>query len=54
MIVCAPLSSRLVARFGTRRVVTAGMLLFAHVARAAFVHAMARASLAAGAEHADH
>jgi EmrB/QacA subfamily drug resistance transporter len=29
MIVCAPLSSRLVARFGTRRVVTAGMVLFA-------------------------
>ena len=29
MIVFAPLSSKLVARFGTKRVVTAGMLLFA-------------------------
>ena len=29
MIVCAPLSSQLVVRLGTKRVVTAGMLLFA-------------------------
>ena len=29
MIVCAPLSARLVARLGAKRVVTAGMLLFA-------------------------
>ncbi|HTE60530.1 MAG TPA: MFS transporter, partial [Solirubrobacteraceae bacterium] len=28
MIVCAPLSSKLVARFGTKRVTTTGMLLF--------------------------
>jgi MFS family permease len=29
MIVCAPLSAPLVARLGAKRVVTAGMLLFA-------------------------